>query len=214
MKIFENILTNPLYAFGLLGLFVFIGWVFFVKISPRTLLQWKKTDYVWLSLSAFGLFGLLANNRILLSSNYLETCNAYIELCSKDIRRVISDEYLCWKFQPYEEDDIIQKEFDSICKWRETYYNRIDSLLNEQIKVKVGELKIPSINEDALKNRIFYLTYYITEYNDCIDRKQILTANINHNECEDVLSALSPFFLIIGLSIRFTKTLGEISLQK
>jgi hypothetical protein len=214
----KEILSNPLYAFGSLGVCVFIGWIIFVKLFPLTALQWKKSDYLWLSLSAIGLFGLLANNRILFSQNELEICKARIELYLKATKSDMSNQYFCKKFTKSEYSpenfDEVQKEFDIMCEWKETNFLRIDSMLNGQIIVNISELAIPNVKTESLIESIYYLTHNIEQYNYYITQKQILTNKIKYYDFEDMFRIFSPLLLIIGLSIRFTKTLGEINLQK
>jgi hypothetical protein len=214
----KEFLSNPIHAFGGLVLFVFIGWILFVKLFPLTMLQWKKTDCLWLSLSAIGLFGLLADNRILFSKNELEICNVRIDVYAKATKRNINNEYFCTKFietenSPDDFDDT-QKEFDAMCNWKEAIYYRIDSIINEQKNINIDELEIPQIKNLALKQLIDYLIHNINEYNEYINKMQTIIANMNYKEYENMLRIVSPLILIIGLSIRFTKTLGEISLQK
>ena len=60
------------------------------KINSSNRNSMKKTDYLWISLSAIGLFGLLANNRILFSKYDLEICTARIEFYSN-----VAKTYIC-----------------------------------------------------------------------------------------------------------------------
>jgi hypothetical protein len=214
----ENFLSNPLYAFGGLTLFVFLGWILFVKLFPLTTLQWKKIDYLWLSLSAIGLFGLLAENRIVFNKNKMEICNARIEVYSKATKRDIDNQYFCTKFSKteYSPDDFdeVQNEFDKMCIWKESIYCKVDSIIMEQKNINIDELAIPDVKDLTLKQLIDYLIFNINEYNEYINMKQGIIQNMSYREYENMLTVFSPLLLILGLSIRFTKTLGEISIQK
>jgi hypothetical protein len=214
----KEILSEPLYAFGGLALLVFIGWIIFVKLCPLNALQWKKADYWWLTLSAIGLFGLLAENRFVFSKNELEICNARIEVYSRATKRDINNQYFCIKFSKTEyspEDfDEGQYEFDKMCVWKESIFCKVDSIIAEQKNININELAIPDVNDSTLKQLIDYLIHNINEYNEYINRKQEIMQDMSYREYETMLRIFSPLFLIFGLSIRFTKTLGEISCKK
>jgi hypothetical protein len=78
----------------------------------------------------------------------------------------------------------------------------------------IHELKIPLVEDNQLKEHIDYLINNISEYNEYVDMKQTIIYEADYYPYEETLKIISPLFLIIGLSIRFIKTMGEIKLQK
>jgi len=221
----KEILSNPIYAFGCLALCVLVGWFIFVKLYQCNELQWKRADYLWLSLSTLGLFALLADNRIIFSKNELEICKIRIKVNSREIRDQLNvfDQYYCnTKFNKTEDSpanyDDIKKDFDSMCNWTEINYSKIDSMLNAQQIIDIENFQKPLMFTDVVNNmanRGFnILMHFSNEYNNYITEKQLLATDTKHYEHEDILKILSPLLLILGLSVRFLKALGEVNLIK
>ena len=215
----KEILSYPSYAFGLFALCIFMGWLIFVKLFPRNILQWKKTDYIWISLSSIGLFGLLADNRIVFNKYELEICDNHIKLSSNEARIYIANnQYFCREFLKTENSpdnlEDIQKEYDNMCNWRELNEYRIDSMLRKQEIINIDDLEIPLVKYSLLNDMINDFIRHIKNYNHNIIEKQKKEAKISDHNFETEIKIFSPLFLILGLSIRFVKTIGEISLQK
>jgi hypothetical protein len=215
----EKIISNPVYALGCFTFLIFLGWSIFVKLFPLNSVQWKKVDYWWLSLSAIGLVGLLAENRMAFGKRDLYQCDSRIYIFSRAIQSDLNSQWICMKFQKTEYNldyfDKTQKEFEIVCQWANDVFPTIDSLLNSKISIKSNQLAIPKdIDDNQLKDYLVSIHNNVEEYNSYISNRQIIEDNTHSKEWEDFIRILAPLTLIIGLAIRFTKTIGEINLQK
>ena len=211
-----KILTIPLIALAFFWVcFRLIHWLV-VKKFPLNSLQLKRLDYLWLSLSAFGLFGLLADNRIFFSKIEIEKYDVWIERQSELVK--ISTSHLCLDFFQNEHSlknlEDMQVERKSICHWVKNNYDIINSLLEERRSINIDELNIPFVQNSSLRNDISCFLDKIKRYNRYVNRRQAFYSATHFSGLERTIRIISPLLLILGLSIRFVKTSGEIRLQK
>lgn len=210
-----HLLTDPLYAFCTLLILSYFMYLFFTYVFPLNKKQWKKMDYVWLSLSSIAIFGIVESNRIEIAEGELNRTQWLIESDSAQIIDHLKVNYVCNKYvkSEYSPDNFeeLQIMTDVICKWTKEVKPKVSVLIKNRKLIE--NLKIPHVKDDILEDYTSQFSVYVNEYNKKVITIRELEIKSKESEISKAIQLFSPLLLIIGLSIRFSKTAAEIRLN-
>lgn len=216
---FENIISSVTGALLFLCFLIFLGWLYLVKFYPLTALQWKKADFYWLGLTSISLISYVGENRIRFAERDIFHCDNQIYITTRDLKSNLKQQWICMQFQRTDYNkvgfDSLQKQYNDVCEWRNEISPIIDSSTFKEKCIPIDSIVFPHYIEDEQLNQyILDVKKGALSYNKYIAQKHELNKNTNKRELESILKILVPLTLILGLSIRFTKTIGEIRLQR
>jgi hypothetical protein len=110
--------------------------IFINKVSPLNKVQLKKLDYIWLSLSALGIFGLVENNRIQMTEIELTRSQWFHEAACDAFSYIIDTNNICLKYEQLSSspDNFIELQSirDSLCNWSKHLAIFISKKVKEQ----------------------------------------------------------------------------------
>jgi hypothetical protein len=221
--IFENIISNFWYALAALSIATLLFHVLFVWLQNLSKKQWKKVDYIWISLTAMGLIGTTRIAEKTISQNNSYAIKYEMAFNTKELLYHLTPENSSWvcrtfvkdKYSPENLEDL-QLKYDAACEWRtkvaKVVVNAIDSPKLEIIDVK----KLPELveNDSQIKTFKKIVLDYIKQYNNCVTALQ-KNADLQQNGDSDIIMIyFSPILLILGLALRITKVTGELKYEK
>lgn len=214
-----KVLSNIWWAIGALLILTIV--LHFLLVYPKNLTkkQWKKIDYVWISLTAIGLIGATNNTKSILVKGEIyvteQTIPTRLEpintLLSAGGSSIVCREYVRNEFSPDNFDDIV-RDYDESCEWSKKIFqiiSRVDTKNYQEIDISI----IPPL--ETTDNKWFrdLIINSISEYNDLVKKKKEQEKELESTSIEG-FSILAPLFLILGLAIRITKTTGEIRYER
>jgi Ca2+/Na+ antiporter len=209
------ILTNTLVAIILLVLLILIFIFLFRRIIPLNKIQLKKLDYFWLTLSAFGLFGLVERNRIQVTQIELTKSQWLLDGRYNDLKYIVDPATICFQYTKMASSppdfDIRQKMTDSLCSWTKKMVPIISNIKKEEDSIHVI---IPQFKDAYLTHHTDRFEKAINEYNRSLNMFLKLNKEKKESDFITIIQFLSPLLLVIGLALRFSKTAVEISLDK
>lgn len=213
-----NIISNAWYA--LLALVVLTTALHFLLVYPNNLSkkQWKKVDYIWISLTGIGLIGATSNVELFLSKSRAEMASDQIPFQYKYLSSFLQPEgspTVCRHFMreansPNNFDSVVQ-DFDRACEWSKIVYQIVSEIDTNDYR-QIDKTRIPHLDTESNKWYKEVIIHNINKYNEIIKEKEGNQSRINSNSGINLMF-LAPIFLILGISIRITKVSGEIRLE-
>lgn len=175
----------------------------------------KKFDYYWIALSALGIIGLTNKNAEFFEEVAYKENKFFAEIEFERVMNAIDSSKHCFKFSQSSSSpqniESIQKIQDSMCSWAKY-------ALQIAIKSKASNSKInlqePLIEDQVIQQDLKIINRAITRYNQYAGESLGQTHSRELQNLSLLLQILSPLILVIGLSIRITKTYLEIKLEK
>jgi len=207
--------TNALLAIVILLALTFAFIFLFTKVIPLNKIQLKKLDYIWLTVSAFAIFGLVERNRIQLSEIELRKAIWLHEARSNDIFYMIDTSSVCFKYSKSELSppnfDQLQKMTDSLCSWTKNLIPTLPQKIKNNDSIKITT---PNFNDAFLEQQVQSIQHAIQEYNKSLGEILRIKKEMNIEDYTFIIQMLSPLLLILGLAIRFSKTAAEVKLER
>ncbi|WP_205756844.1 hypothetical protein [Solilutibacter silvestris] len=218
---------NPLYLFLFFILIAITFHIALVRHWPLNELNWKKVDYLWISLSLISIIGLSATIRTDWYSTTLIIDRYARQSRLEDLKHALADATgaaicratLRTEYSPSNIDQIVA-EYQSACEVFKKL-SSIDTLNNKDEARGFVELLPESLQP---LRRKFNQPEIIEEF-DSIENahngflKSIQEENKTRNlasksDFEKIMSIFAAPLLVIALALRLTKVTGEISLKK
>jgi hypothetical protein len=214
-----NVLSNIWYA--LLALLITTSILHLILVYPKNLSkkQWKRIDYLWISLTAIGLIGATSNVKIALSKGQLSFANdripfQYEYLCSllsPGGSKTVCRDFVREEYSPSNFDSIVA-DYNDACEWSIKTYKLI-ALVDTSNYQLIDTTKIPVLETKHNKWFKNIILDNIRGYNKLIEERRDSQNEIVNNQKNDLLF-FTPLLLIFGLAIRITKVSGELRHEK
>lgn len=222
---YYSFITSPLILFCFTAFFTFLLHLFILLKHNFSDLTWKKADYFWIPLTAFGIFGASNDIEVYVSENmlkYQETprlVNSYEYIyhfieseaspsganCTERVR--VESPYAL----PIEEFNLLNNNFKKQCIFFQNIFKKMPSSIKEPFPT-FDKLELPK-SIKYLVNDNYSQEHYVKLVKDYQEQYLIYTNTKEKTEPSNFnlfLLFLSPLFLSIGLSIRLTKVTGDI----
>jgi hypothetical protein len=210
-----NIFLN--FGYALLALAVITIILHFLLVYPRNLskTQWKKVDYLWIALTAFGLIGSTNSVRVMYNKNQISLYDHSIpfqyhylrSFLTPDGSKAVCLEYVRDRLSPPDFDSIVADQTRS-CEWSKKMY-QLTLVVDTFNYAAIDTAKIPTLRT---KDNVWFrdmLISIIYEYNKQVKEKAVLQDGLT-GETATMVLFYTPLLLIIGLAIRITKVSGEL----
>lgn len=215
----EFIISNFWGAVAALFTLTLIFHVILIWLYPRTKTQWKRIDYIWISLAALGLVGETDSikKRILearIDGIAWQIPSAYEYMCSRlsaDGSPTVCRGFVRSEYSPPNFDEIVA-DYDRSCKWSKEVFAIIQKIDTQEYSI-IDTTKLPILittDNNWFKNII---SEDIRRYNSLIYERDDARTELNYIK-DGFFEFLRPLLLILGLSIRLTKVTGEVKLEK
>ncbi len=218
-NLFANIVSNIWYA--LIALVVLTLVLHVILVFPKNLSkkQWKKVDYIWISLTAIGLIGAVNNVGIIQKKNEIDAVSHRIPFQFKYLSHflppggspTVCREHTRTEYSPADFDSIVA-DYYRTCEWSRKMHLFISSVDTSQYElIDVSQIPVLETTENI---------WYKEEVLGIINEYNLLVKEWKKNDLEylqnttETLTFYMPFFLILGLAIRLTKVTGEIRHEK
>ena len=214
-----NIVSNIGYA--LLALLILTIILHFFLVYPKNLSkrQWKKVDYIWISLTAVGLIGATDSARLLFDNSQVSIDEHRIpaeyqytlSFLLPEGSKIVCREHKRDEYSPPNYDSIVADD-DRSCAWSKQVYNIVSSI-DTSAYPPIDTTKIPQLT--TVVNVWFkgLVLDNIRRYNTLVLEKQQLESDM-HSEGQLLVKLFTPLLLILGLAIRITKVSGELRHEK
>ena len=196
-----------------------------IKFFKLSAIAWKRVDYIWLSMAAFGLFAtssqvdqylsgqLLQNLEIPRAENDYRLLRRWVDDAAKPessicIVRVRSD------FSPDDFDDIVQEQ-QSQCSYFKSLNTNMPSSVSYPLKplVELGYVQyLGTTNYES-----FYvetLQKYASEYEEQRDLVLSRELALQTSTFEFLMMLFGPLLLCLALALRMTKVTAEIQAER
>jgi hypothetical protein len=193
--------------------------VFPRNLSKRT---WKKIDYIWLGITALGLFSLASDVRIFTAQKWAEMEHARavssLELFRDFYPDPINTHY-CMQFIKSElsPDDLDerQRQHNLRCDWLKGVSKVINKLEPKNLpKLKMDDFPNPTFEDDFLLETVGdvenHVRWYTEHRNQAIETATLLSKT----GLEKNLFYFSPFLLCLAFALRVAKVTGELRNEK
>lgn len=194
----------------------------FLFVFPLQKRGWKLVDYAWLSVTAVGLIGAVAQGRQLIATNYMRGIEQarvdwydplYGFVLPANREQVACMQFVPSDLMPPEQLKAIQAQQDQYCAW----YKQIEQRLTD-FGMNVGVVerdKFPAFPAAlspsfAQERRDFESS--LSMHNDFMSKRAALEAARERSEDEEMVAVLSPILLAVALALRITKVTGELRL--
>lgn len=218
----RKIISDPRYALLAMFIMTAIFHLCFVYLGNLTKKQWKKVDYVWVSLSAIGLIGGANNAQLGFANRYISIANELqIPGLYKYVKSflVLGDTNTSGISSPAhnlnsKKSDGLSVNENEVEIWRRSV-NKIVSQVDTNKYTIIDTNTLPSIDTKnaALFDLHNSVKQSIRNYNNAVLLKDKNISQIETFKDRD-LTYLLPLFLIIGLSLRITKVTGELKHER
>lgn len=214
------VISNIKYILLFFLFFLVLFYFLFIKWFPLSKINWKRVDYIWLSLATIGIMSLVSEQRIQTAKYWVELDKNYTLAPLRAIDETFLSEstqsYICRKgirteFSP-ENFDEIEKLSELHCEWFKKARVLLDSKLkeNDLPNIQIEDLPIVTFYEAPDIDNVNEIKKFINDYNELKKEYKTLQNLTEKSEFERILFYLAPFILLIGLALRITKVTAEI----
>lgn len=211
--------TNFWWIFGIFAIATLIFHAIFIWRWKLKAVDWKRVDYVWLSMALIGLVSTVGNGRELLARNLLQIEQSRLASLYEHMRyqaRVGLPEPLCFasenpsKFQSPEVARQRAREFGSQCAW----FKKVSAVLDASDSPKKlaydGFGPFPAGGDQNAHARF---TEVVELFNSETDRVDHLAAEAKSTDFEEIARLLGPALIALALALRITKVTAEVKAE-
>ncbi|WP_040551592.1 hypothetical protein [Rheinheimera nanhaiensis] len=220
-----ELVATPAYLLTAFIVVLVICHLVLIKFLKLSAVAWKRVDYIWLSMAAFGLFATSSQVDQYLSGQLLQ--NLEIPRAESDyrlLRRWVDDaakpeSSICIvrersDFSPDDFDDIVHEQ-RSQCSYFKSLNTNMPSSVSYPLKplVELGYVQyLGTTNYES-----FYvetLEKYASEYEEQRDLVLSRALSVQTSTFEFLMMVFGPLLLCLALALRITKVTAEIQVEK
>jgi hypothetical protein len=212
-------------AWALAGIFVgalIVLHLWLVRWKKLDKRAWKKTDYIWLSLTALGLIGEASHAREIVAKNYLVNAKLHQRWIRDRIMAEISsdaknDGGVCKVLVRDQvslssaEYDKQKQAYDEACSWARKVYALASAAENQDCLDTSSWPKAPT--NPRVSILIPLVNYFIADNAQSNAQVQKYKELEEDTTPEMIVKVISPLLLAFALALRITKVTGEIKLE-
>lgn len=219
-SLLQNISTNIWCGFLALVVLTLILHICLVWLKNLSKKWWKRTDYIWLLLTAFGLIGVTNKVQERTSETQIELVNIRIPYRYHELYSILTPkdpDWICRKFIRSEYSpanfDAVVDDFNKACQWKSDMFNIVAKIDSPNYDL-IDTTKIPYLNDNS--NTIEFKRWVLQDIRNYNEEVAIKKQNeqINESSKYDTFTLFGPILLILGLSLRITKVSGELKHEK
>jgi hypothetical protein len=205
-------IADPVFVFLFFRGCVGISHVLFIFLYKLTTEQWRLMDYIWISLTAIGLFATAAQVRNSMNQRLIPLSVPPLVTDFKILRDLL-DTYTHAFCGPHVRSDLSPPNFDAIEEERKIVCDWLKGVvltLPDRVEPDFPELTMPAppnVDEEVTINGI---RGAFNSYNKLRREREALLAATKSNSFEEIIYTLGPLLTSVGLAIRFTKVTGEL----
>ena len=216
MLLIEKLLISPYFLLTIFFSVIFIGWLFAIKIFTPSDKFWRISNFICLSFSCLGIFGIIKDSRyIFYEREYYNTqnkikCVYEWRLLSKLNKDLFDIEFIETNYSPNNLNDI-QKDYYTTYKW----INKNNTYIS-YCYYNYNQIILDSICYPNLQTTDPVLEYYfndvkqcIIDYNNDIVKLKEYKEGLRYTTFELFYIIFSPFFLAISLGWEFVKLFAK-----
>lgn len=212
MLLIEELLISPLFLLSVVIFVAFMGWFFAVKKFMLGDKFWRISNFVVLSVTCLGVFGIVQDGRMFLYEREYIKNQKRIESVYKwrllsnlneDLYRL---EFIETECSPSNFDDI-QYDYHATHQWignnKQYFYN----CYNKKEYINIDSICYPSLRttDQIIESYFKNIDHCIADYNHDITELREYEKGQRHNDFELFYIFLSPFFIAVGLGWEFVK---------
>ena len=221
-----KIASSPISIFLFLVICIVCSHFWFIRYRPIfNEIYWKKVDYFWLAFSVVGLIGLTSQVRQDWYQTELEISDLRVKSSLESLKHrakyavspAICRVFIETDFSPDNLKDI-QAEYDFACEEFKVLTKEILSATHERdtgfLDLYYTKQKSLKFSNELITETLNYLLSAYQEYLLTIDERKQIRQKTKKTDMEFILLLLSPYLLVIALTIRVTKVSAEIQIKK
>ena len=211
----------PERLFGLFALALIVFHLILVKWLPLSKQDWKKVDYVWVSLALLGVMGGVGSARREFASNENSIAKSRLEFAETQVQERLAfghSSAICRKFvrteysPPQEEYDRIQRDFDEECAWFRSATERLpQTSFAKHDTLNIDDLGLP-IPKGGDSFAVSSLQQSIVWYNQAVALAKTVAQAMDRSEFEEFMAFIGTAVIAVAVALRLTKVTGEIRL--
>jgi hypothetical protein len=192
---------------------VFIHWPW-----PLNGRNWKRVDYVWLTMSFISIIGLALQSRQTLSSTYVPLATDQVKSHGQDVIRTLADSVQLNCDIHFTKAPTSPPDFDQSVQQMAEYCSQLRDLQRALGPIlRAGQ----KLDRDVSKDTEYPLAYGFADlrdrlksnveaYNNSIRVRQELQRDTARSEGEQALMLFAPFLIALALALRMTKVTAEL----
>lgn len=212
MLLIEKLLISPLFLLSVVTLVAFFGWLFAVKIFVPGGNFWRILNFIVLSITCLGIFGVVQDGRLFLYGREFNKCQSRIESVyewrllsnlKEDPYRLL---FVETEYSPNDLDDM-QYDYYATCQWIRNNKQYFSNCYNNKEYINIDSICYPSLrtSDQILESYFKNLDHCIEDYNNDITELREYEKGQSHNNFELYYMLFSPFFIAVGLGWEFVK---------
>ena len=212
----EKLLISPIFLMGILGLTIFIGWLFAVKIFTPQEKFWRISNFIGLLFTCFGILGIVKDSRQIFFEREFYRKQSMIEGQYKwRLLSNLNEDYYCHEFieTVYSPSnlDSIQEDYHTTCNWIKDNKTYLAQCYYQQVLIDQDSINYPILQttDQILMNYFGDLKQCIIDYNNDIHELKEYERGQRPNTFELFYIIFSPLFLSIGLGWEFVKFIAK-----
>ena len=208
---------------GFTGVF---HWVFIFNSPSLGKRFWKRIDYVWLSMTAFGLFAAASGARNdYLSSSQRDLISLRLETRGQltQVLRALVDSPVCQPGPLRTGRTALELEkVDTVCIWARHSLDVINDVGDNEVDRNVGVAQIVEVTQrlrpqeftPVLGGVFNIVDSALSLYKETTDKLEALRRAQEKSDGQRNLEFVGLMLLPLGLALRFTKVTAELRLER
>jgi hypothetical protein len=180
--------------------------------------NWKRVDYIWLTMTFISIIGLVSQSRQMLSTTYIPFAANQVRFHQQDIDRDLTDSaHLNCDFR-FTKTPNSPPDFDESIQQMGEYCAQLRSLQRTLGPSLTARQKIDyDVSRDTeyplaydFSNQRARLKSDVESFNRNIEILQDLQKATGRSEAEQILVLFAPFLIALALALRITKVTADL----
>lgn len=216
MLLIEELLFSPLFLLSVVILVGFLGWLFAVKKFVAGDKFWRISNFIVLSVTCLGVFGVVKDSRSFYYEREYNKCNRRIEsvyewrLLSNLNESSYRFDFFEVAYDPNNIDDM-QYDYHIACQWIRNNKRYFTNCYNNKEQINIDSLSFPILKNavPVLESYFNNLDHCIADYNNDITELREYEKGQSHNVFELIYMLFYPLFIAVGIGWEFVKLLAR-----